>query len=90
MSHTAKAFEGCERTFKPVFADPKPQKNDVMKLDVMRGGDPRGDMRPNDGYGGGYPGAPFMNPHHNNPPNNMHHLHPPSPGFDALAHSEFY
>jgi len=26
MSHAAKAFEACERTFKPVFADPKPQK----------------------------------------------------------------
>jgi hypothetical protein len=27
MSHAAKAFESCERTFKPVFADPKPQKS---------------------------------------------------------------
>jgi len=26
MSHAAKAFEGCDRSFKPVFADPKPQK----------------------------------------------------------------
>ena len=89
MSHTAKAFEGCDRNFKPVFADPKPQKNDVMKLDVMRG-DLRGDLRPNDGYGGGYPGTPFMNPHHNNSNNGLHHhnMHPSSPGFDALAHSE--
>jgi hypothetical protein len=27
MSHAAKAFEACERTYKPVFADPKPQKS---------------------------------------------------------------
>ena len=27
MSHAAKAFEGCDRSYKPVFADPKPQKN---------------------------------------------------------------
>ena len=27
MSHAAKAFEDCDRTFKPVFADPKPQKS---------------------------------------------------------------
>ena len=26
MSHAAKAFEGCDRSFKPVFADPKPTK----------------------------------------------------------------
>jgi len=27
MSHAAKAFESCDRSFKPVFADPKPQKS---------------------------------------------------------------
>ncbi len=27
MSHAAKAFEECDRVFKPVFADPKPQKS---------------------------------------------------------------
>lgn len=27
MSHAAKAFEECDRNFKPVFADPKPQKS---------------------------------------------------------------
>jgi RNA recognition motif-containing protein len=27
MSHAAKAFEECDRSFKPVFADPKPQKS---------------------------------------------------------------
>lgn len=27
MSHAAKAFEGCDRNFKPVFADPKPTKS---------------------------------------------------------------
>ena len=26
MSHAAKAFESCERSFKAVFADPKPQR----------------------------------------------------------------
>ncbi|KAF4530017.1 hypothetical protein B566_EDAN009193 [Ephemera danica] len=28
VSHAAKAFEGCDRTFRPVFAEPKPPKND--------------------------------------------------------------
>jgi hypothetical protein len=27
MSHAAKAFEACDRIYKPVFADPKPQKS---------------------------------------------------------------
>ena len=27
MSHAAKAFEDCDRSFKPVFAEPKPQKS---------------------------------------------------------------
>ncbi len=27
MSHAAKAFEECDRSFRPVFADPKPQKS---------------------------------------------------------------
>ena len=27
MSHAAKAYEDCDRSFKPVFADPKPQKS---------------------------------------------------------------
>lgn len=26
ISHAAKAYEGCDRSFKPVFADPRPQK----------------------------------------------------------------
>ncbi|XP_065339373.1 RNA-binding protein 45 [Cloeon dipterum] len=26
-SHAAKAFEGCDKSFKPVFAEPKPQKS---------------------------------------------------------------
>jgi RNA recognition motif-containing protein len=39
MSHAAKAFEGCDRTFKPVFADPKPTKNDYAgALGGDRGG----------------------------------------------------
>ncbi|KAG8224754.1 hypothetical protein J437_LFUL005323 [Ladona fulva] len=29
-SHAAKAFEGCDRSFKPVFAEPKPQKSTEM------------------------------------------------------------
>lgn len=28
MSHAAKAFEDCERAYKPVFADPKPKQGD--------------------------------------------------------------
>ncbi|KAB7493749.1 RNA-binding protein 45 [Armadillidium nasatum] len=48
MSHTAKAFENCDRSFKPVFADPKPQKD--SKMDVFRGNNDMREMR-NDGFG---------------------------------------
>lgn len=26
MSHAAQAFENCDRSFRPMFADPKPQR----------------------------------------------------------------
>jgi RNA recognition motif-containing protein len=42
MSHAAKAFEDCDRTFKPVFADPKPQKNEYAG--GSSGGDRGGGM----------------------------------------------
>merc|ERR1719270_2125264 len=38
MSHAAKAFEDCDRSFKPVFADPKPQKSNYHE---SNGGDSR-------------------------------------------------
>ena len=38
MSHTAKAFENCDRQFKPVFADPKPQKDSKVDTFINRGG----------------------------------------------------
>jgi len=37
MSHAAKAFEDCERSYKPVFADPKPKQGDYKdKTDINR------------------------------------------------------
>ena len=33
MSHAAKAFEECDRAFKPVFAEPKPQKSSGLYQD---------------------------------------------------------
>lgn len=82
MSHAAKAFESCERTFKPVFADPKPQKSDGIKFDGGGGGsggrDMRGDMRGSDGGYGGYSSGP-LTPHMNN-----HH----SP-FESISFSEY-
>jgi len=40
MSHAAKAFESCDRSFKPVFADPKPQKSGFHAASaVNEGGD---------------------------------------------------
>lgn len=51
MSHTAKAYENCDRSFKPVFADPKPQKD--AKLEVFRGNNDTRDIR-SDNFGGMY------------------------------------
>ena len=37
MSHAAKAFEDCERSYKPVFADPKPKQGDYRgQTDINR------------------------------------------------------
>jgi len=38
MSHAAKAFEACDRSFKPVFADPKPQKSGYQEGGERMGG----------------------------------------------------
>lgn len=76
MSHAAKAFEGCERTFKPVFADPKPQKSDGIKFDGG-GRDIRGELRGSEAGYGSYTSGPIT-PHINN-----HH----SP-FDAISFSK--
>lgn len=43
MSHAAKAFESCDRSFKPVFAAPKPQKSgyqDAAATGAGTGGGP--------------------------------------------------
>ncbi|KAK3860302.1 hypothetical protein Pcinc_033632 [Petrolisthes cinctipes] len=74
MSHAAKAFESCERSFKPVFADPKPQKSDGMKFD---GRDFRGELRGSDGGYGGYSSGPIT-PHLNN-----HHS-----SFDSISYMD--
>lgn len=77
MSHAAKAFESCDRSFKPVFADPKPQKSDGIKFDGG-GRDIRGELRSSETGCGGYSSGPIT-PHLNN-----HH----SP-FDAISYSKF-
>ncbi len=69
MSHAAKAFEGCERSFKPVFADPKPQKNSYSSDGGHSGGSGPGGGGNHDhhrmgGGGGGHPG------HHGGGPRN--------------------
>ncbi|CAL4060920.1 unnamed protein product, partial [Meganyctiphanes norvegica] len=87
MSHAAKAFEACERNYKPVFADPKPQKSDSLdRFDgIPRNGHIRGEDLGRGGFGGGgggggYPGGGPLPHHHNNNNNNNHH----SP-FDAIS-----
>lgn len=77
MSHAAKAFESCDRSFKPVFADPKPQKSDGIKFDGGGRGDIRGELRGSEAGYGGYSSGPIT-PHINN-----HH----SP-FDAISYSK--
>jgi len=47
MSHAAKAFEGCDKSYKPVFADPKPTREDYEMGARGHGGG---------GYGGGHYG----------------------------------
>ncbi len=44
MSHAAKAFEECDRGFKPVFADPKPQKALSYHHDGPGGGGSSGNV----------------------------------------------
>ncbi|XP_066975232.1 RNA-binding protein 45 isoform X1 [Macrobrachium rosenbergii] len=65
MSHAAKAFEGCDRTYKPVFADPKPQKPEGIKFEGG-GRDIRSDIRDIRGIDGGYGGYTSgpVGPHH--------------------------
>ena len=76
MSHAAKAFESCERTFKPVFADPKPQKSGYHE-----GGGGGGDrMGPGPGsttsasttasVSAGYDMLSYMDTSHSNPEGN--------------------
>ncbi|XP_050714485.1 RNA-binding protein 45-like isoform X3 [Eriocheir sinensis] len=77
MSHAAKAFESCDRSFKPVFADPKPQKSDGIKFDGGGRGDIRGELRGSEAGYGGYSSGPIT-PHINN-----HH----SP-FDAISYMD--
>ena len=56
MSHAAKAFEECDRSFKPVFADPKPQKSSYhVDGSVSTGGGGSGSA--GDRYTSGGPGS---------------------------------
>lgn len=79
MSHAAKAFEDCERSFKPVFADPKPQKSDYHEGGGGGGGG-RGDRIGGPGsttsasttasVSAGYDMLSYMDTSHSNPEGN--------------------
>jgi len=51
MSHAAKAYEECDRAFRPVFADPKPQKNAAFH-EGSGGSSSNGPGGPGDRFGG--------------------------------------
>ena len=54
MSHAAKAFEECDKSFKPVFADPKPQKGSYSDHHGGHGGDRHGQHSMSSGSMSGY------------------------------------
>jgi len=74
MSHAAKAFEGCEKSYKPVFADPKPTREDYREMEARGHGH---------GYGGGGSG------HHSDPRDHRGGRHggPHGPGSTASGSS---
>merc|ERR1719510_55339 len=51
MSHAAKAFEGCDKSYKPVFADPKPTREDYREMEARGHGHGYGHGDPRDHRG---------------------------------------
>jgi len=69
MSHAAKAFEGCDRSYKPVFADPKPQKMDYHG-DRMGGPGSTASGSTSASMSAGYDMLSYMDTSHSNPEGN--------------------
>jgi len=73
MSHAAKAFEACERSFKPVFADPKPQKSGYHEGnggDRMNGPGSTTSASTTASVSAGYDMLSYMDTSHSNPDGN--------------------
>ena len=73
MSHAAKAFEDCDRTFKPVFADPKPQKSNYHEsngADRMNGPGSTTSASTTASVSAGYDMLSYMDTSHTNPDGN--------------------
>ena len=73
MSHAAKAFEDCDRSFKPVFADPKPQKSNYHEsngADRMNGPGSTTSASTTASMSAGYDMLTYMDTSHTNPDGN--------------------
>jgi len=73
MSHAAKAFESCDRSFKPVFADPKPQKSGYHASadgDRMGGPGSTASASTTASVSAGYDMLTYMDTSHSNPEGN--------------------
>ena len=73
MSHAAKAFEDCDRSFKPVFADPKPQKSNYHETngaDRMNGPGSTTSASTTASVSAGYDMLTYMDTSHTNPDGN--------------------
>jgi len=71
MSHAAKAFEACDRSYKPVFADPKPQKSGYHDCgDRMAGPGSTTSASTTASVSAGYDMLTYMDTSHSNPEGN--------------------
>ena len=75
MSHAAKAFESCDRSFKPVFADPKPQKSGFHSAsdgggDRLAGPGSTASASTTASVSAGYDMLTYMDTSHSNPEGN--------------------
>lgn len=70
MSHAARAFEGCDRSYKPVFADPKPQKDYHGHGDRMGGPGSTASGSTSASMSAGYEMLSYMDTSHSNPEGN--------------------
>lgn len=76
MSHAARAFEGCDRSYKPVFADPKPSKTSSYNESGTGGGGSGGPTGPGSTVSGSsvsaYDMLSYMDPSSSNPESCCH------------------